>query len=76
MGNHEFCTDCGASDYHLGSDCNPKEKAAYQAGLKAVADYATLHDSKAKKLVKKLKSQGIPAKIGAYGSIEISKWDL
>lgn len=23
MGNHEYCTTCGESDFHLGQPCNP-----------------------------------------------------
>lgn len=30
MGNHEYCVDCGESDYHHGSPCNPAKKAAMQ----------------------------------------------
>jgi predicted nucleic acid-binding Zn-ribbon protein len=31
MGNHEFCTECGASDFHHGRECDPKRKAEYEA---------------------------------------------
>lgn len=31
MGNHEYCTECGASDFHLGRPCNPALKAKHQA---------------------------------------------
>jgi len=30
MGNHEFCEDCGASNFHLGEECDPERKAAYE----------------------------------------------
>ena len=30
MGNHEYCTECGATDFHLGRPCDPKRKAEYQ----------------------------------------------
>lgn len=31
MGNHEFCTECGESDFHHGRPCDPVKKATYQA---------------------------------------------
>ena len=31
MGNHEYCVDCGESDFHYGRDCDPKKKAAMAA---------------------------------------------
>jgi hypothetical protein len=31
MGNHEYCTGCGESDFHLGQPCDPVKKAAFQA---------------------------------------------
>lgn len=33
MGNHEYCGECGASDFHYNRPCNPKTKAAFQAEL-------------------------------------------
>lgn len=30
MGNHEFCVDCGASDFHNGEPCDPVKKFHYQ----------------------------------------------
>lgn len=33
MGNHEFCTECGANDFHNGEPCDPKRKKKYQNEL-------------------------------------------
>jgi hypothetical protein len=30
MGNHEFCTECGESDFHYGVSCNPEKRQKYQ----------------------------------------------
>jgi hypothetical protein len=30
MGNHEFCTMCGASCFHKEGECNPEVKSVYQ----------------------------------------------
>lgn len=27
MGNHEYCTDCGANDFHHGRPCDPERLA-------------------------------------------------
>jgi hypothetical protein len=36
VGNHEFCVECGESDFHRGEPCDPAVKAAYQALRKAI----------------------------------------
>ena len=30
MGNHEFCTECGESDFHWGRPCNEKKRKEQQ----------------------------------------------
>src|SRR3989338_7784097 len=34
MGNHEFCINCGANDFHEGTPCDPKRVRAYETELK------------------------------------------
>jgi hypothetical protein len=29
MGNHEFCVECGASDFHYGRECDPKRNQGH-----------------------------------------------
>lgn len=30
MGNHEFCLECGDSDFHYHRPCNPERKKVWQ----------------------------------------------
>ena len=31
MGNHEFCTECGESDFHYGTPCDEDKKKAHKS---------------------------------------------
>ncbi len=31
MGNHEYCPDCGASDFHIGEPCNENDLRRHRA---------------------------------------------
>jgi len=51
MGNHEFCTECGASDFHYGRPCDPKRKKEHQEKQRrAKENYETLRQSALAKL--------------------------
>jgi len=76
MGNHEYCTECGASDFHYGQPCNPKRLAKQKAHDKACADRVKRWEAAAERVCKELLARGYPAKIGNYGHVVIEKWDL
>jgi hypothetical protein len=66
MGNHEFCTECHANDYHIGRSCNPEELAAVQAEKKAADKRHERQKKKAEAIVKVLAKMGIEAEIKEY----------
>jgi hypothetical protein len=76
MGNHEYCTDCGANDFHHGRPCDPdrlaKKKAKEDIQNKAQADAL-------KRLValkEQLESQGIKVQWDWHGEgLVIYWWD-
>jgi hypothetical protein len=76
MGNHEYCVDCGASDFHLGSPCEPELLAAEQSRQKAAKAYIERKDRAAKRVCAELLKLGYPARIGNCGHVIIEKWDL
>lgn len=76
MGNHEYCVDCGVSDFHFGRPCNPKLVAKEQERQRVIDAIVVTHEQRALEVVSELKRLGYPAEIGNYGDIVISKWDL
>ena len=78
MGNHEFCTECGESSFHLGLPCNPERKAAYKTAQDESLERGLRAQRAAKAMVENLNARGIPAKLNhEYGyKIEISGLDL
>lgn len=76
MGNHEYCTDCGASDFHFGRPCNPERLAKETARKKEIEDRTVRLNEAAARVCKELVGLGYPAKIGEYGHVVIEKWNL
>lgn len=37
MGNHEYCVECGANDFHLGEPCRPEDLARANAWRTEIA---------------------------------------
>lgn len=76
MGNHEYCMDCGASDFHHGRPCNPERLAAEQTRQQEIKDRVKSLDKSAERVCAALVALGYPAKIGQFGHIVLEKWDL
>jgi len=57
MGNHEFCEDCHANDFHNGRPCNPEAKAKVDAANAAVAERNRTDKIKAEAILTKLKGR-------------------
>jgi hypothetical protein len=80
MGNHEYCTECGLSNFHYGEPCPPKAKAAHQAREAEILERTIRAERAAKALVEKLQAKGIPAKLDSWSQhkyrIVISGLDL
>ena len=57
MGNHEYCVDCGESDFHWGKPCNPEKVAARQAIERRDAERKKLGVGKMIDILDKLKVQ-------------------
>lgn len=77
MGNHEFCTGCGASDFHIGKTC----EEAYPEKRKKVLERNAVAEEEQKvgavileKLVNQLKEHGIYSSLirrqGLYSKID------
>lgn len=59
MGNHEYCEECGANDFHMGRPCDPErlaKKKSEQAARNIVKDKAI---KKLEALELQLEKQGI-----------------
>ena len=56
MGNHEFCTECGESDFHFGRSCNEKKRKEYQARKKAEKDDFKSRHERTLELLRELRS--------------------
>jgi hypothetical protein len=76
MGNHEYCEECGASDFHYNKPCNPERKAKFQAEQDKLYAREQQAEKAAKKAVKKLQKLGYKAKTDQYGNIVIDKWSF
>lgn len=71
MGNHEYCLDCGASDFHYGKPCDPARKAKHDAEEKAMEDARKLRLSKLKELIPLLTGMDYEAKLNEYDALEV-----
>lgn len=61
MGNHEYCTGCGASDFHSGESCEqayPERWAKKQAERKAAQAIVDKENQRVKKLVRATVKRG------------------
>ncbi len=76
MGNHEYCEECGASDFHYGRDCEPTRKATFQAGLREVEERNKRATEAAKEAVIKLRGLGYKPQLDQFDNITISKHTL
>lgn len=66
MGNHEYCVNCGESDFHYGRKCNPKLVA--QRIAKEKQEFED-HEARVDFVVEKLKHAGIPFTIRRHESL-------
>lgn len=76
MGNHEFCGECGASDFHYNRPCDPATKAKYQARQRKIERRVQQAEAAARNAAKKLRALGYEAEIDQYGDITIDKWSF
>lgn len=79
MGNHEYCTGCGQSDYHFGQTCEeayPEKYEAHQKYLKHVQEQERQQETRVKATCEELQKLGYAAKVGQYGHVVIYRWDL
>jgi len=76
MGNHEYCVDCGESDFHYGRPCDPDKLAAEKERNRLNEERSQRLDEKAKRIVDALVAKGLPAEINHYRNVEIVKWHL
>lgn len=79
MGNHEYCTGCGASDFHSGFSCQeayPKKFKTHQAQKRRQATREKKAIKVASKLIRALRLLGYDARVGTYGGVEISVGSL
>lgn len=79
MGNHEYCVDCGASDFHWGRTCQEAYPEGYretQARKRKQKEKETRQREKAKQVVSRLKKLGYKAERNAYGHVQIPYWTL
>lgn len=80
MGNHEYCTGCGASDFHSGQSC----EEAYPEGFKRKQAEKIIEEKTsingtlaAKRLIALLKKEGWPAQVQwAGGHVQVYTFDL
>lgn len=68
MGNHEYCTECGASDFHDGRPCNP-DRLAKNKVQKELDD--ARHASLVSVMRSSLDKAGIPYEIDQYGNATV-----
>lgn len=66
MGNHEFCTECGANDFHNGFPCDPERKVKWVAEQAAQSCKVIANTILLTELQKYLKEFGIKAEIAEY----------
>lgn len=71
MGNHEYCDECGESDFHYGRPCDPAKKAAHQAEQAANQKRA---DQETKRITQLLDSVGLKYDLTRYGII-VRPWE-
>jgi hypothetical protein len=76
MGNHEYCDECGASDFHFGRECNPERKAKHQKEREEIRKRNENYDRLTESTIKELRNLGFKAKKNQYGNIEIARYDL
>jgi hypothetical protein len=77
MGNHEYCSACGASHFHAEGECIPEEKARMDFEKRAIDQRTKLANTRAEQVVMKLRSMGYTqAKLNEYGHVVIEKWTL
>lgn len=64
MGNHEYCSDCGANDFHHGRPCDLAQYAKRQRECEArwkivveATDFALYHPEAVLELKRKLENQ-------------------
>lgn len=68
MGNHEYCVDCGESDFHYHRPCDPVKVAAR---LKAKAEAEARTKLEVERMQKALNKLGIEYRVNEYGNAEI-----
>ena len=73
MGNHEFCEDCGESDFHLHRPCDPKKVAARKAEAKKQGEEQQQCIGKMKL---ELEKAGIKYRLDRYGNAIVSYSDF
>ncbi len=73
MGNHEYCVDCGESDFHLHRGCDPVKVARKQESERVrLEQKARCID----KMVERLNAAGIPFRLDNVGRAIINPWDF
>ncbi|MES2213684.1 MAG: hypothetical protein V4473_02490 [Patescibacteria group bacterium] len=76
MGNHEYCEECGESNFHYNRPCDPERKAKYQREIEQKKEREVRGKQAAVSALKKLKKLGYEGEIDQHGDIRISKYSL
>lgn len=76
MGNHEYCEECGASDFHYGRPCNPIRKATHQSEKAAIKNREKRAEAAAISTAQTLRNLGFEVEIDGIGNIKIDKYSL
>lgn len=80
MGNHEYCTDCGANDFHHGQPCDPERLAKKKLKEAATRNFRAEAIKRLEALETQLQKQGIKVEWdynhdGEHDRLVINWWD-
>lgn len=76
MGNHEYCSECGESDFHYNQPCDPETKRKHKLNENITEEKYQKALTKALEICEQLVRMGYAAKINSLGDVVISKWSL
>lgn len=76
MGNHEYCVDCGESNFHYNRPCDPYKLAAMQAERAAQAKHKENGLYKLRLIQLALVNLGVASEIDTLDRLLIRYYDL
>jgi len=71
MGNHEYCTDCGANSYHHGEPCDPGRLAVMEEQRQKGAEARRIRHEDLKGLRTWLDAEGWDVIFNEYNELEV-----